>query len=92
MRRKINWPEVITRWESSGLSQAEFCRRERLPEKSFYYHKRRQVKETGESHFVELSGSAQSNELELRIGEDIRIRLPGDIAPERLASVVKCLR
>lgn len=34
------WRERITRWQASGLSVREFCRRQGLLETSFYYWKR----------------------------------------------------
>lgn len=36
MKKKINWPMHIAAWKESGLSKAEFCRRNNINKFSFY--------------------------------------------------------
>jgi hypothetical protein len=38
---EARWRSVLNRWEHSGLSQAAFCRQEKLKEHQFSYWKRR---------------------------------------------------
>ena len=39
--RRTDWQKVIQRWQKSGLSVREFCRRHQIPETSFYQGRRR---------------------------------------------------
>jgi hypothetical protein len=39
--RRRSWEHHLERWQGSGLSQAEYCRRHGLSAKTFGYHKRR---------------------------------------------------
>ena len=41
MEKEIYWREVIARWQASGLSMAGFCRQEGVPDKKFFWWKRR---------------------------------------------------
>lgn len=53
----VRWAEVLGRHESSGLSVAEFCRREDLSPPSFYAWRRRRA---GAPAFVELQVEPQA--------------------------------
>lgn len=35
------WPEHVSKWHDSGLSQADYCREHGLCQNSFSYHKRK---------------------------------------------------
>lgn len=37
---RLQWQHAINKWAGSGLTQAEFCRREKLNLKTFYNKKR----------------------------------------------------
>ncbi|WP_445013420.1 IS66 family insertion sequence element accessory protein TnpA [Maridesulfovibrio hydrothermalis] len=39
--KKCNWKKHINAWENSGVSQAEYCRKNGISVKTFGYHKRR---------------------------------------------------
>ena len=41
-QKRTFWPEHITSWEKTEMSQAEYCRRYGLSSKSFTYWKKRQ--------------------------------------------------
>lgn len=41
--KEIYWPELIKQYESSGLSQEEFCRERLIPLTKFKYRWRRQM-------------------------------------------------
>ena len=47
MEKESHWREVVTRWQSSGLSMAAFCRQEGLPDKQFFWWKRQIDKRDG---------------------------------------------
>jgi hypothetical protein len=34
--RRTDWQKIIQRWQKSGLSVREYCRRHEIPETSFY--------------------------------------------------------
>lgn len=36
-----SWTEIITAWQKSGLSQSEFCRKNKLKPSAFFYWRRR---------------------------------------------------
>lgn len=38
------WQEHILQWQNSNLSQAEYCRQQKLDQNSFSYHKLKQLK------------------------------------------------
>ena len=40
-KRQAYWKKVIQRWQKSGLSVREYCRRHKIPETSFYQGRRR---------------------------------------------------
>ena len=40
-KRQAYWQKVIQRWQKSGWSVREFCRRHQIPETSFYQGRRR---------------------------------------------------
>jgi hypothetical protein len=40
-RREQRWRELLARWQDSGLSQAEFCRRRGIPVWKFLWWKKR---------------------------------------------------
>lgn len=40
-RREQRWRELLVRWQDSGLSQAEFCRRRGIPVWKFLWWKKR---------------------------------------------------
>ena len=54
MASKYNWEEIISEYESSGLSKAEFCRIKNINRKSFLngYYRYQKKLEQKESSFV----------------------------------------
>lgn len=93
MIRKTDWEAVLARWQQSDMTQTEFCLKERLPLKSFHYHKRRlDVSQKKPSEFVELNRKPEAKSIELILGDGMVVRIPGDIEPHRLAQLVGCLR
>lgn len=54
--KRIYWEEMVSRWETSGLSQIEFCRQNDLNRHRFNYWKRRIKKCTMTIPLVQLGG------------------------------------
>lgn len=87
-RSKNQWQELIDKQASSGLSQADFCKREQLALSTFTNWKRRLAgrvgpassdeQESAPSPWIELgavNGSVPSWEIELDLGGGICLRL-----------------
>lgn len=99
------WREVLARHGASGLSVAEFCRREGLSQPSFYAWRRtlaerdrqpgkpttrrRPVREFLPLRVIDPPGRASSITIELAGGR--LLRLPESISPQRLAELVQAL-
>jgi hypothetical protein len=77
------WRRRISEHSKSGLTQAEYCRRNGLSDKALYYWMRkiRQVETTGKKSdvFVELRPKRSETDSASRI---CRICFPGDIVVE----------
>ena len=70
-RSSRQWQELVERYSSSELSVAEFCRREKLSEASFYQWRKRLAAEAPSSElFVPLAVSSSAM---------IEIELPGAV-------------
>jgi len=52
--RRGFWEQHLREWKSSGVSQAEFCRRNKLSLKSFVYWKKRQKSTSSPVCLVEV--------------------------------------
>lgn len=88
MEKQNEWKKRLNDWQGSGLSQAEYCRRHKINEKSFYYWKRRIKKLAGEEgHFIPV---ASTSELEIIVGKAI-IRVPRDYDAVELKRLVAAL-
>jgi hypothetical protein len=90
------WREIIRRQSASGLSVAEFCRRDRLPASSFFAWKRKLGPSPAASAFVEatvartlLPLSPRRIEVLLRGGR--RVRVGAGFDHTLLAEVVAAL-
>ena len=88
-RSKAQWRELITQQQSSGLSAAEFCRRESINQK--YFSTRKVELTEAASSFVEIvppaipAIDATPSTIQLRV---IELEVPTD----RLSNVLKQLR
>ena len=87
---KENWIKVVEGWQKSGLSQAEFCRREKVALSSFQYHKRRLGKDKAE-RFVEV-GSSAAQLIEIVSDNGVVLRVPVDTSCDRISELARCLR
>ena len=92
------WRRHIATWQRSGLSQAEYCRRNALPIKSFGYWKRKSGESsTGELNFFPLvvstlPRSQESSSLQLTLqGKRFAIEIKEDFSPSLLKKLILSL-
>lgn len=90
MNRETFWKNHVRGQQSSGLSQAKYCVREKLNVSSLSYWTRRLKRAAEpEGRFVAIAGSS---ELEIRVGQAV-IRVPSgsDLAEvRRLVEALSC--
>ena len=81
-RSAVEWEEIVTRQESSGLSQAAFCEREGLARTTFERWRRKLRGPATESvEFIDLTpavhGPSAAWELEIRLPGGISLQFRG---------------
>lgn len=90
------WGQRIAAQQASGLSVAEFCRRERIQKSGFYYWKRR-VPGTPSEGFVELKVASATSRvvrhpdvpaIELCVGNGRRLMVPVGFDRDHLLRVI----
>ncbi len=64
MEKENYWREIIAQWQASGLSMAAFCRQEGVPDKRFFWWKRRIERRNGK-----VVAKGQVNFVPVRIKE-----------------------
>ena len=98
--RYEQWGKILLRWEESGLSCAEFCRREDIPQWRFFAWKRR-VREKaladrtgGEQSFVPVTFSSECAGCGIAVvlADGLRLELSCGFEENELARVVGALR
>ena len=97
------WRACIGRWRRSGLSIAEFCRREQISQPSFFAWRKRFSGERakparrrdgqgarGVARFVEVSPAwPPSGEVRILLPGGARVTLPVDASPELLSAAIR---
>lgn len=93
-KRKF-WEEQLQEWKSSGLSQADYCRRQGLSIKSFGYWKRRLSAGNLSLSLVEVRAfhavCSPSKPLKLEVGGRFGIEIDRDFDAETLHRLLKVL-
>lgn len=101
MALSVDWIKHIESWQSSGLSQAEYCRQRRLIYKTFTvrlsaYRKSR--KEAGSSHLpatalipVQVQAPSPVGAIRLTTDQGHRVELPTTVSAAWLAELLRCL-
>lgn len=92
-KKQAFWEKHIELWQSSSLTQAEYCRQNNLNSKSFGYWKRRSKEFTEEVRFVPVtldSPVATNPGSPLKVAVDGRycIEVPDGFSPETLKKVL----
>ena len=94
-QRRERWRGMVWRWQASGLSQAVFCRRHRIPVWKFAWWKKRLG--TGsvapDSPFVpvQVMASSKAGEFELTMRGGRILRFGADVEGAKLAGIVAAL-
>lgn len=85
------WAEIVARCEASGLSIAEFCRREQLPEWKFFSWRRRlRSKGSADSGFVKVEFDESPRDCGVRVVVgDVRIELASGFDASELGRVLQ---
>jgi len=93
------WRKRLQRFESSGLSVREFCKREQVTESAFYAWRRtigeRDGADSSEPAFVPavINGEAEHTEaIVLQLAGDLELRLPQTMPAKRVAELVHALQ
>ncbi len=93
-RKEQSWRKNIINWRKSGLSQAEYCRRNKLSAKSFTYWLGRIRKNPEPVCFVPVSIKTETSggPLSLIFGDDYRLEIRDGFNPVTLENTVRVLR
>lgn len=75
------WKKHITAWKGSGLSQAEYCRKQDIPVKTFGYHKRRMTSAAKPQKIIAVPATAAISPSadKSQSGKPIKLHLPGGL-------------
>ena len=88
------WRARLAKWDRSGLSAAEFCRREKISEATFYYWKPRlsgdpAAIEQGVPAFLPVSLKPAALGIEVELPNGACIRLPTTVDAALLREVLQ---
>ncbi len=91
--KREEWQRRLARRRTSRLSVAEFCRQEGVSVQSFYYWKRRLGPVSAarqQAAFVPVRiAPASSSSLEIELPNQTVVRVPAEMARERLAEIIQ---
>lgn len=90
MPSRKEWERLIAAQKASGLSAAEWCRKNNLREHQFCYW-RKAIQGSAAQSFVPLV--PDSGALELVVSGDLKVRVPANfdaLALKRLLGVLRC--
>ena len=93
--RMEEWAQIISQCRASGLSNREFCRRNGIPEKTFYYRLRKLREKAAESEITLCrieTASSTSDDCNVRLkyrGADIEVSKYTD--PDALKLALRAL-
>ena len=72
MKSKSDWARIIKAWESSGLSQSEYCRRIGVRDNQFCYHRKKLGKDVSGGKFLAV---VTGEETEITFGGGIKVKV-----------------
>lgn len=98
-RKQQRWLEIVQDWQTSGVNQAEYCRRHQLSLKQFYNWKylftKQQVIESGiaQSSFTPITVAAShiKSAIVLNIA-GVEVKYDDDTDPDLLLQLLNLLR
>jgi transposase-like protein len=92
------WREVLRRFDASGLSISEFCRREGCSPPTFYQWRKRLASRPPSdrpsptfAQFILPPVPEQRAAIEIQLPDQTRIALHGPVDREQLGAVLACL-
>jgi len=91
------WAKRVERWKASGLSAAEFARREKVRERTLKWWKwqlgsrAKKAAPISPLTFVEMTSTAPQDGLELVVESGTRVRVPSDFDAATLARLLDVL-
>jgi hypothetical protein len=99
-QKRSYWKQQIEQWQQSGLSQAEYCRRNNLKHHQLVYWKRRCLKTETEVSFVpvrleallDIPAPADQASLTVIIDNQFKVEIVAGFDPQLLRQVVAALR
>ena len=91
----------LTKWErhfleqkSSGLSQAEYCKRNSLSDKQFYYWRKKwEGRSSSTGKFAAVASSVNGADFKLELSNGSKLSIPSDFNEgnlKRLISALSC--
>ena len=93
VEKRRQWSSHVEQWQSSGVSQKEYCRRKGLKLSSFYYWKKRLKQNASPMALVQvpvkLAGCSQG--LVLIVGDCYKVEIGDNFQPSTLTRLVKTL-
>ena len=99
-QKRIYWKQQIEQWQQTGLSQAEYCRRNNLKHHQLVYWKRRYLKTQTEVSFaavqledlLDIPVSADQASLAVVIDHHFKVEIKEGFDPKLLRQVITVLR
>jgi len=99
-RKRDYWKRHIDSWQSSGLSQTEYCRQHDLKDHLFVYWKKRIVAPETAAKFVSLNlGSISENRapqpacpLRLVVSNGLKVEVDAGFDPQLLRQLIIAVR
>lgn len=89
------WREQISAFKKSGLTQKEYCRKEKLNFHAFQYRLYRVIKKEADLSFIKIpvsfSPQSASPVLSLSIGARYKVDIPDNFNPLTLTQLVNTL-
>ncbi len=94
--RRHRFQEHVRRWQDSGLSQAEYCRRNELKWSRFHYWRKRLQETATAVTLVQVPvtnglGCQPCQELTLVLGDRFKVEIGDEFNPSTLAKLVDTL-
>ena len=98
--KRDDWRRRLAKFDSSGLTVVEFCRREQVSQASFYYWSKR-IRDRDDAKTCELNSpetglptspaEPDNDRVEVLVGDSIRVRMPAG-EPAAVAALIRLLQ
>lgn len=92
--KKYNWPELLTEFETSGLTQTQYCKERDINPRYFSQQRSKHLKKTAKSKFqkvkVEDTLANQATGLTIEVGR-CKVQCPASLPLNTLIQLVHSL-